>query len=110
MPNPGPNMGSRSPKDDSLRLRTTISNALTDQLPTSLHDPRGSPVRSLSPLRTQEEQHEFLASILREAMSIIESEIEDGEDDDDDDSADDDDGDTGRETSKNLGNYGYSKQ
>jgi hypothetical protein len=107
MPIPGSNKGSGSPKDDSLRSRTTISNALTDQLPT-LHDPRGS----LSPLRAQEEQHhEVLASILgeamsilAEAMSIIENEI------DDDDSADDDDGNSGRGASSNSSNYGGRKQ
>jgi hypothetical protein len=69
MPFSGCNKGCGSPKDDSLRFRTTrtISNALTDRLPT-LHDPRGS----LSPPRTQEEQHhEVLASILGEAMSIL---------------------------------------
>lgn len=103
MPNPGLNMGSGSPKDDSLRSRTTLSNALASQLP-ALHDPRGSPVHSLSPLRTQQEQHEFLSSILREAMSVIDIEI------DDDDSADDDDDSTGRGASSNSSNYGGRKQ
>jgi hypothetical protein len=112
MPSPGPNMASASPKDDSLRFRTTISNALTDQLPT-LHDRRGLAFRSLSPLRTQEEvrqEHEFLASLLREAMSIIEDEINDYEGDDTDDSADDDDGNAGRGASSNYSYYGDRKQ
>jgi hypothetical protein len=113
MPSPGPNMGSGSPKDDSLRFRTPISNAITDLLPT-LYDPRGLLFRSLSPLRTQEEQHEVLASILREAMSIIEYEIDDGDgeedDEDEDSSADDNDGNTGRGASSNYSNYGDRKQ
>jgi hypothetical protein len=104
MLNPGPNMGSGSPKDGSLRFRTTLSNALTDQLPSLIYS-RASPFRSLSPLRTQEEQREALASILREAMSIIESEIDDGSYEDDDDSAGDDDGNTSRGASSNSSNY-----
>jgi hypothetical protein len=81
--------GPGSSKEDSLRSRTS-SNALTDNLSSMRYQPlhlRSSPtVRSLLPRRTPQEQREFLASILSEAMSIV--------DDDypfDDDSADDDD-------------------
>jgi hypothetical protein len=75
MPHHGFNMsGAGSFKDDSLRPPTS-SNALTDNLLSMRFQPplhlRGSPtVRSLLPRRTPQEQNEFLASILSEAMSI----------------------------------------
>jgi hypothetical protein len=103
-----PNPGSGSPKeDDSLRSRNS-SNSLTDQLVSTLVyqplHPRGLPVRSLLPRRTPQEQREFLASVIREAMSIVDDEFGEGEDDD---SANDD-GKGG--VSNNSSNYGDSKQ
>jgi hypothetical protein len=81
---------SGSSKDDSLRSRTSPI-ALTDNLLSMrfqpLH-PRGSlTVRSLLPCRTPQEQREFLASILSEALAIVDDDYDFN--DDDDDSTDD---------------------
>jgi hypothetical protein len=88
MPHHGSNMsGPGSSKDDSLRSRTS-SIALADNLLSMrfqpLH-PRGSMVRSLQPRRTPQEQREFLASILSEALAIA----DDAYDSNDDESTDD---------------------
>ena len=101
-----PNPGSGPPKeDDPLRSRTS-SNSLSDQM-LSTHYPRlhsrGFPVRSLLPRRTQEEQLEFLASIIREALSLIENDF----DDEDDDSADSE---GNRGVSSNSSNHGDTNQ
>jgi hypothetical protein len=103
-----PYPGSGPPKeDDSPRSRApSLSNSLIDQMLSTRYLPlhsRDFPVRSLLPRRTQEEQREFLASFLREAMSIIDNDF----DDEDDDSADDD---GNRGVSSNSSNYGDTKQ
>jgi hypothetical protein len=78
-------------KDDSLRSRTS-SNALTDNLlsmrfqpPLHLRD--SLTVHSLLPRRTPQEQREFLASILSQALAIVDDDYDFY--DDDDDSTDD---------------------
>jgi hypothetical protein len=101
--------GPGSSKDDSLRSRTP-SNSLTDHLLSMRYlpaHPRVSTVRSLLPRRTQQEEHEFLASILSEAMSIIDNDFDN--EGGDDDSADDD-GNGSGSSSTNSTNYGDRKQ
>jgi hypothetical protein len=98
-----------SSKDDSPRSPTpSPSNSLTDHL-LSIRDltlhPSVSTALSQSPRRTPQEEREFLASVMREAMSIIDDDIDDA--DNDDDSADDD-GDRG--ASGNSDDCGHIKQ
>jgi hypothetical protein len=103
MPNPG---SGPSKDNDSLRSRTS-SNSLADQLVSTHYLPlhtRGLPVRSLLPRRTQQEQREFLAAFLREAVSIIDNDFGEGEDDDSADNG------GNRGVSSNSSNYGDNKQ
>jgi hypothetical protein len=105
---PGSNMSDPGPsKDDSPRSPTpSSSNSLTDHLfrDLTLH-PSVSTARSQLPRRTPQEEREFLASVIREAMSIIDDGLEDA---DNDDGSADDDGDRG--ASGNSDDCGDIKQ
>jgi hypothetical protein len=98
-----------SSKDDSPRSRTpSPSNSLTDQLSPIRHltlHPSVPTTRSQSPRRTPQEQREFLASVIREALSVIDDDFRDADNDDD---SDDDNGVRG--ASGNSDDYGDSKQ
>jgi hypothetical protein len=99
--------GPGSSKDDSLRRRTS-SNALTDNLLSMRFQPPLHPRGSLtvrSPRRTPHEQREFLASMLREALAVVD---DDCDFNDDDDSADDDDKKVG--SSNSSTSHGDRKQ
>jgi hypothetical protein len=100
-----------SSKDDSPRSRTpSPSNSLSDQLLSTRYltlPPRISRDRSQLPRRTPQEQREFLASVIREALSIIGNDFDD-EDVDVDDSAYD--GGKSGGVSGNSNDYGDEKQ
>lgn len=105
-----PNPGSEPPKEDDSPRPRTSPNSLTDQMLSTryllLHS-RGFSARSLLPRRTPQEQREFLASVIREATSIIENDNDNDFDEDDDDSAD---GEGNRGISRNSTNYGDTTQ